>query len=276
MIELGRLNTLTVMRIVEFGVYLEGGDKGGILLPQKEVPEECQIGDRLRVFVYLDSDDMPVATMKKPRAQVGEFASLVVADTNQVGAFLDWGLPKQLFLPFAQQAKPVEPGQRCIVYLYIDNSGRIAASAKLEKFLDKTPCDYPSGQAVELLFWRRTDLGYLAIVDHRYLGMLHNQDLFREIRSGMIVHGYIKQAREDGKIDVMLEKPGYAKVDPLAQQILQYLELKGGQCQLNDKSSPEEIRELFAVSKKAFKMALGNLMKQGLIRQSEQGIERVE
>lgn len=275
MVELGRFNKLTVIRQVEFGVYLEGGKLGGILLPQREVPDDCQLGDTLSVFVYLDSDDMPVATTKRPRVQVGEFASLQVAETNNVGAFLDWGLPKQLFLPFAEQPRPVEKGQHCIVRAYIDNSGRIAASAKVEKYLNKTSPEFVVGQEVSLLIWRRTELGLLVIIENQAQGILHTQDISRDLRPGLKVGGFIKQLREDGKVDVMLDKPGYGKVDPIAKQLLNYLELKKGFCALSDKSSPDEIKSVFGVSKKAFKMAIGNLLKQGLIRQDETGLHLV-
>ncbi len=271
--ELGRINQLTVKRVVEQGAYLEAINSDTVLLPSYELPEGITVGDQISGFVYLDSDDLPVATLKKPRIQCGEFAQLRVADTNNVGAFLDWGLPKQLFMPFAEQPQRVEIGQQVIVALYIDNSGRLAASARLERHLDKTEADYRSGDSVSLMIWRRTELGYLTIINHQHVGLLHQQDLFKPVRAGLMLPGYIKQVREeDGKIDVMLDKPGYGKVEPLAQQIIDYLNLKGGSCPLNDKSSPDEIKALFGVSKKAFKMAIGNLLKQGIIDIEAQGI----
>ena len=272
MVETGCFNKLKVIREVDFGVYLEGGAEGGILLPKPEVPEGTRLGDRLRVFVYLDSDDMPVATLRRPRAQVGQFASLKVVDVNKVGAFLDWGLPKDLFLPFNEQVKPLTIGDYVTVYLYLDNTNRIAASAKLEKHLEPGD-DYTQGQLVELLVVRPTDIGYQVIIDNRAMGLLQHQDIHRPVRPGQRMPGFIKQVRdEDGKIDVMLEKPGYARIDPLAQQVLKYLESRDGFCPLGDKSDPEAIRDLFGVSKKAYKMALGQLMKAGRIRQDETGI----
>lgn len=271
--ELGRVNQLIVKRIVEQGAYLESAATDTVLLPKAEVPPELQPGDALDAFVYLDSDDFPVATLKKTRIQRGEFAQLRVADTNSVGAFLDWGLPKQLFLPFAEQPQRVETGQQVIVCLYQDNSGRLAASARLERHLNKSPAHYRAGEEVGLLIWRRTELGYLAIINHQHVGLLHQQDLFKPVRAGLSVTGYIKQLREeDGKIDVMLDPPGYGRVEPLALQILEYLKRRDGQCSLSDKSSPEEIKALFGVSKKAFKMAIGNLLKQGVIQMDDQGI----
>ncbi|KGK42355.1 hypothetical protein LH51_07995 [Nitrincola sp. A-D6] len=271
--ELGRVNQLKVKRIVEQGAYLEDNMGEAVLLPLQDVPDGLQLGDTLSVFVYLDSDDFAVATLKKPRIQLGEFAQLRVADTNQVGAFLDWGLPKQLFLPFAEQPQRVEVGQQVMVCLYIDNTGRLAASARLERHLSPDPASYRAGDPVNLLIWRRTELGYLVIINHQHPGMLHQQDLFKPVRPGLSMPGYIKQQRDDdGKIDVMLDKPGYGRVEPLAEQVLDYLKVRGGQCPLNDKSSPDEIKAIFGVSKKAFKMAVGNLLKQGVIVADEQGI----
>ncbi|MFB9884958.1 CvfB family protein [Balneatrix alpica] len=272
MIKLGRLNRLKVVREVPFGVYLDDGDSDGILLPKREVPEGCRLGDQLQVFVYLDSKDIPIASTRKPRVMVGEFASLKVTDVNRVGAFLDWGMPKELFLPYSEQLKPLKVGDWCTVYIYIDNSKRIAASAKTDRFIEPAPTDLAIGQAVELLILRRTDLGYPVIIDNRYEGLLHHQDLFREVRPGMRLSGFIKQCLADGKVDVMLDKPGYARVDPLAQKILDYLEAHDGFCPLGDKSDPNAISDTFGVSKKAYKMALGALMKAGRIRQDEQGV----
>ncbi|PSL14973.1 GntR family transcriptional regulator [Marinobacterium halophilum] len=272
MAETGQFNKLKVIREVEFGVYLEGGRDGGILLPKSEVPEGTRLGDSLQVFVYLDSNDMPIATTRRPRAQVGQFASLKVVDVNQIGAFLDWGLPKDLFLPFNEQLKPLTVGDYVTVFLYLDNTDRIAATAKLEKHLESGE-DYPQGQLIELLVVRPTDIGYQVIIDNRAMGLLHTQDIHRPVRSGQRMPGFIKQVREeDGKVDVMLEKPGYARIDPLAQQVLKYLETRNGFCPLGDKSDPAAISETFGVSKKAYKMAIGQLMKAGRISQDERGI----
>jgi len=272
-VELGRVNQLKVKRIVEQGAYLQAAEGETVRLPSQEVDPSLQPGDELSVFVYLDSDDLPVATLKKPMIQRGEFAQLRVADTNQVGAFLDWGLPKQLFMPFAEQPQRVDIGQQVMVCVYLDNTGRLAASARLERHLSAEPADYRMGELVSLLIWRRTELGYLTIINHRHVGMLHQQELFKPLRPGLTLPGYIKQVREeDGKIDVMLDKPGYGRVEPLAEQVLDYLKMRGGECPLNDKSSPDEIKALFGVSKKAFKMAVGSLLKQGVILVDEQGI----
>lgn len=274
MADTGQYNRLKVIREVEFGVYLDGGDSGSILLPRAEVPEGTRVGDRLQVFVYLDSDDEPIATSRRPRVQVGQFAQLKVAEVNPIGAFLDWGLPKDLFLPYNEQLRPLKAGDQVCVYVYLDNTGRIAASAKLDKHLHGG--DYRQGQLVELLVWRPTEIGYQVIIDNQSAGLLHRQDLHRPLRIGQRLPGFIKQVREDGKVDVMLERPGYGRVDPLAQQILQYLAARDGFCALGDRSDPAAIRDTFGVSKKAYKMALGRLLKDGRIRQDEQGIHLLD
>ncbi len=271
MVETGQLNKLKVIREVDFGVYLEGGSEGGILLPKSDVPEGTRLGDSLQVFVYLDTNDMPVATTKRPRAQVGQFANLKVVEVNEIGAFLDWGLPKDLFLPYNEQTRRLAQGDFVTVFLYLDNTGRIAATTKLEKHFD-SDVTFQQAQLIEMLVWRRTEIGYLVIIDNCTEGLLHQQDIHRPVRVGQKLPGFIKQVREDGKITVMLEKPGYGRIDPLAQQILQYLESRDGFCALGDKSDPAVIKETFGVSKKAYKMALGQLMKAGRIRQDEQGI----
>jgi predicted RNA-binding protein (virulence factor B family) len=271
MAEIGQFNKLKVIREVGFGVYLDGGSAGGILLPKSEVPENTRVGDLLQVFVYLDSDDEPIATTRRPRARIGQFASLKVVEVNQIGAFLDWGLPKDLFLPFNEQVKPLQAGDYVTVFLYLDNTNRIAASAKLEKHLDPE-AQFTQAQLVELLVVRPTDIGYQVIIDNCAMGLLQRQDIHRPVRPGQRLPGFIKQVRDDGKIDVMLEKPGYGRIDPLSQQVLKYLQSRDGFCPLGDKSDPEAIRELFGVSKKAYKMAVGQLMKAGRIRQDADGI----
>lgn len=273
MIEIGKNNTLKVIREAEFGVYLDGGEFGGVLLSKIDVPADLKVGDDVEVFLYLDTDDFVVATTRKPIAKVGEFGFLQVAEVNNVGAFLDWGLPKQLLLPYGEQRKPLEVGQKVFVRVYLDNSDRLAASAKVEKFLETPPDDLKMGQKVSLAIWRRSDIGYLVLVDGRYQALLHHQDLFRTVRTGQTLDGYIKRVVEDGKVDVMLDKPGYGKVDDLSRRILEDLEDRGGHSPLGDKSAPEDIYQAFGVSKKAYKMSIGALMKQGLISISPVGID---
>lgn len=275
MAEVGKINSLTVIRQAEFGVYLDGGEFGGILLPKAEVPEGCNVGDTLKVFIFLDTDDFVVATTREPLVQVGEFANLKVAEVNRIGAFLDWGMPKHLLLPFGEQRWELKDGDRVIVRVYIDNSERLAASTKLDKFLDKPPEKLKSGEQVELLIARKGDLGFSCIVNNEYWALLHQQDVFRTIRIGQKVTGYIKRTLGDGKVDVVLDKPGYGKVDELSQKILDHLDAEGGLSSLGDKSSPEEISHVFGVSKKSYKMAIGGLKKQGLIEITPAGIRKI-
>ena len=274
MVQIGRMNTLTVMREADFGLYLEGGELGGILLPKKEIPEGVSVGDNLDVFIYLDTDDFVVATTRKPVVQVGEIAYLKVSEVNRIGAFLDWGMPKELLLPFAEQRGPLEVGQKVVVRVYLDNSDRLAASTKLDKFLDKEPQGLRVGQAVNLFVCRRNDLGYSVVVDNAFWALLHEQDLFRTVRVGQTLPGYIKRILPEGKVDVMLDKPGYGKVDELSQRILDDLEERGGVSPLGDKSQPEDIYQAFGISKKAYKMAIGTLKKQGHIEILPEGIRK--
>lgn len=275
MVDIGRMNTLTVMREADFGVYLDGGELGGILLPKKEVPQGCKLGEQLEVFIYLDTDDFVVAGINPPLAQVGEFASLKVVEVNRIGAFLDWGMPKDLLLPYGEQQRAVEVGQRVMVRVYLDNSDRLAASAKLEKFLDKDPQGLTVGDKVSLFAFRHNDLGFSVIVDNSYGAVLHQKDLFRTVRLGQTLTGYIKRVLAEGKVDVMLDKPGYAKVDELSQRILDKLDNNDGFSPLGDKSQPEDIYQAYGISKKAYKMAIGTLMKKGLISIAKDGIRKV-
>lgn len=275
MINIGKVNRLEVIRLADFGVYLEGGQYGGVLLPKSEVPEGCQKGDFLEAFIYLDSDDYVIASLKKPLVQVGEFATLTVAEVNDTGAFLDWGLPKQLMVPYSEQRKTLEEGQRITVRVYLDNTDRIAASTKLDKFLQKEPANLTVGDEVQLFVVRKNDLGFSVIIDDCYWAVLHAKDVFKTVRPGHKRKGYIKRLLEHGKIDVMLEKPGYAKVDDLCQQILDDLNDRGGRSDLGDKSAPEEIYQRFGISKKSYKMALGTLKKLGHIQIVTGGIELI-
>ena len=276
MFELGKRNLLKVLRQSPYGLYLDAGDGSGILLPNNEVPAGANVGDRLRVFVYLDTEDQEVATLQHPLAQVGEFARLRVKEVNDIGAFLDWGLAKDLFLPFAEQREPPSAGQWVNVYLYIDNSGRIAATTKTDRYLEQNPSDLKVGDLVELMPWRMTDLGMLCIVDHRYEGLIHRQDLTQQLKLGYRTPGHIKQIRPDGRIGLMLQAPGYERVGGLAHQILEDLRENRGFVPVNDKSTPETINERYGCSKKAFKMAIGTLLKKEKIDQDDKGLHLVE
>jgi len=275
-IEIGKTNKLEVIREAEIGLYLEGGKYGGILLPKADVPENTKKGDTIEVFVYLDSDDYVIASRIKPLVQVDQFATLTVAEVNDTGAFLDWGLPKQLLVPYAEQRKTLEPGQRITVRVYLDNTDRIAASTKLDKFLKNDSSNLKMGDEVSLFVVRKNDLGFSVIVNDLYWAVLHARDVFKTVRPGHKRKGYIKRLLDHDKIDVMLEKPGYAKVDELCQQILDDLEDRGGQSALGDKSRPEDIYQQFGISKKSYKMALGTLKKLGRIEISKTGISLIE
>lgn len=267
------MNQLEVVKEVDFGVYLDGGEHGEILLPKRYVPENCKPGDVLDVFIYLDSEDRLVATNEKPFAMVGEFATLKVVSTTPVGAFMDWGLPKDLMVPFREQQFPMEEGRNYLVFLYVDDeSQRIAASSKLDKFVDNLPVDYEEGEEVNLIIAGKTDLGYKAIIDNSHWGLLFKNEIFQPLKIGDKMPGYIKNIREDEKIDLMLQKPGYEKIDSIAQSVLDKLKAAGNFMPANDKTDPTLISKMFGISKKNFKKAIGSLYKQRLITIEEDGI----
>lgn len=276
MARIGAFNTLTICKIVDFGVYLDGGNLGEILLPKKQLTHSPSIGSNLNVFIYLDSKDRVIATHKTPYAQVGEFAYLSVVAVNKVGAFLDWGLEKDLLLPFSEQKQPLTVGKRYLVFIYLDRiKQRITASAKIDKFLDQVTANYQAGESVELIIAARTDLGFKAIVNHRHWGILYHQDLLKPLAIGSTTKGLIKKIRPDGKIDLTLTKPAAEQRDTLSQQILKELQQANGYLPINDKSSPESIYEQFNVSKRIFKQTIGGLFKQRLISIEDQGIRLV-
>ena len=264
--EIGKYNTLTVVKIVDFGVYLDGGERGEILMPKEYVPTNCSPDDEVEVFVYFDSEDRIVATTEIPAIQVGEFAFLKVVAVSKVGAFLGWGLRKDLFVPFREQRDPMVEGKSYLVYAYVDKaSDRIVASTKIEKFLDQVFPDYEPGEEVEILIARKTDLGYAVIVNHAHWGLVYDNEIFRPLKIGQKMRGYIKTVREDEKIDVSLQPAGYGKIEGLAGMILEKLKDYGGVLDLSDKSEPAEIYRVFGCSKKNYKKALGTLLKQGII-----------
>ncbi len=272
-VELGRMNRLEVVREVDFGMYLDGGDTGDILLPARYVPSGCRPGDVLDVFLYLDSEERIVATTQTPLAMVGDFAYLQVAWVNNFGAFLDWGLMKDLFVPFREQKTKMQKGQSYIVHLHVDEeSYRIMASAKVERYLDKDMPPYRPGEEVDLLVWTKTDLGYKVIVDNRYAGLVYDSELFRSLYAGNRMKGYIKQVRPDGKIDVSLQKPGQEAVADFSDVLLEHLRMNGGRTSFCDKSPAEEIYAVFGVSKKVFKKAVGDLYKRRLIAIGDDGL----
>lgn len=270
---LGKYNQLEVVKEVDFGVYLDGGDDGEILLPSRYVPEGCKPGDVLNVFIYLDNEERLIATTLQPKVQVGEFACLEVAWINEYGAFLDWGLMKDLFVPFREQKMKMQKGRSYVVHAHVDEeSYRIMASAKVERYLSKEKPDYQLGQEVEIMIWQRTDLGYKAIVENQYSGLIYQGEIFKSLEPGMKLTAYIRQVREDGKIDLTLQKDGQKKVEDFSEVLLQFIKDQGGHTLLNDKSAAEDIYEAFGVSKKTFKKAVGDLYKKRLIVLEEGGI----
>ncbi len=273
MAQIGKLNHLEVLKELDFGIYLDGGDLGEILMPKRYVPEGTMLGDFIESFIYLDSEDRLIATTEKPLALVEEFALLEVVSVTPVGAFLNWGLPKDLFVPFREQRKPMEVGKKYLVYIYLDtDSKRIAASSKIEQFLDNIPVDYDENEEVDLIIVNETDLGYNAIIDYSHLGILYKNEVFQELNPGDKVQGYIKKIRTDGKIDLRLDKIGYEKITSFVDRIISELQKNKGFLPLTDKSSPEEIYKTFKISKKNFKAAIGALYKKRFIALEEDGI----
>ena len=277
---LGQKNLLKAAWKVDFGMYLEGDEEGKILLPNRYVPEGLEVGDEVEVFVYLDNEERRVATTLEPKAMVGDFAYLEVAWVNEFGAFLDWGLMKDLFCPFREQKKRMEEGRSYIVHVHLDEeSYRIMASAKVEKWLENDKLKEEKllsvGDKVSALIWQKTDLGFKAIIDNKYGALLYDSQVFKDIHTGDRVDAYVTKIRPDGKIDVALQPSGRQHTEDFAEQLLRYLQYRGGRCRLGDKSSAEDIKEQFGVSKKTYKRAIGDLYKRRLITISDDGIELV-
>ena len=272
-IELGKFNQLEIVKEVDFGLYLDGGEDGEILLPSRYVPEEYQLGDLLNVFIYLDNEERLVATTLTPYVQVGEFACLKVSWVNQYGAFLDWGLMKDLFVPFREQKSKMEEGRNYVIHAHIDEeSYRIVASAKVERYLSKEHPSFQPGEEVNAMVWQKTDLGFKVIVNNEFSGLLYENELFRPLQTGIKLKAFVKQVREDGKIDLSLQKAGMANIHDFATVLLDYIKAHNGFTPLNDKSSSDEIYETFEVSKKTFKKAVGDLYKKRLIILKNDGI----
>ncbi len=277
-IKLGDYNTLRVVKKAykhtgkelgpkeEFGIYLDGGDDGDILMPAKYVPEGTEVGDEVRAFVYLDQEERPIATTEEPLCRVGDFAYLECAWVNEYGAFLSWGLTKDIFCPFHEQKKKMQIGESYIVYVYIDEeSYRIVASAKVDKFLSQSVPAYRNGDEADLLVWQKTDLGFKVIVDNAFSGLIYQNQIFQYVHTGDRLKGYIAQVRPDGKIDCTLQPTGQKQTQDFAETLLSYLKEHGGVCNMGDKSEAEDIKRTFQVSKKVFKRAIGDLYKRRLI-----------
>lgn len=263
MIKLGQYNTLRVARFVDFGAYLSDDEGHEVLLPSRYVPEDAAVGDEIEVFIYNDSEERPVAVTDKPFATVGEFAFLQVVQVNQYGAFLDWGVPKNVLVPFSEQRVRMQPGGIYPVYLYIDHATqRIVASAKLEKFLGNVIPEYRPGDKVSALVWQHTTLGYKVIVDNLFQGMIYDNEIYAPLEIEQTITAYVKMVREDGKIDLTVGDRAKNRVSELSDEIMRKLSNEGGTMAVSDSSSPELIKATFKCSKKDFKKAIGKLYKE--------------
>jgi predicted RNA-binding protein (virulence factor B family) len=263
---LGTTQTLFVNEVSNEGAYLDGHDLGEVFLPSSEIKHELEAGDSVSVFIFLDNANLATATTKKPLAQVGEYALLRVKEINSIGAFLDWGLDKDVLAPFNEQKPRMQEGYSYLVRLYLDNaSGRICASNNFNRFINKTEPEYAPLQEVQLIVAGKTDIGYKVLIEEAHYGVIFYNMVFKNMFVGQRLTGFIQKVREDGKIDVILEKPGMAKVSELGEKIMDKLKQEGGVLAIGDKSDPELIKKIFSTSKANYKKAIGGLFKQGLI-----------
>lgn len=278
MADIGRFNQLTILRISPLGAHLDGGPDGEILLPARLVPAHSAAGSGLDIFVYLNSEDRLTATTLKPLAQVGEVAWMKIVSVNNAGAFLDWGLPKDLLLPYNEVTHDLkhhlEPGKYMMAMVFQDDQGRVAASARLDDFIAKEADGFNEGDKVTVVMGDHTEIGLRVIVNHRYWGMVHSNEIFRQVRKGEKLDGYIKTVRADRKLNISLNAPGHGKIDSVAQGILTILESHDGYMAVSDKSPPELIYKLFGVSKKVFKQAIGSLYRERYVAIESAGIRR--
>ncbi len=272
MVNIGKYNTLRVVKLVDFGAYLDGGNGVEILLPARYIQSPLNVDDEIDVFIYTDSEDRLIATTEHPYVEVGEFAYLDVLAVNKVGAFLDWGLPKDLLVPFREQKVRMRPGMRCLVYVYLDDaSKRVAASAKIEKFLDNKFPEYRKGEEVQVVVYRHTEIGYKCIVDNLYSGMIYENESYASLEIGERLTAYVKWVRDDGKIDLTLKNKALERIPALASEMMDIIG-RDGVLALTDKSDSEAVKSVLKCSKKDFKKAVGMLLKQQKIRLLENGI----
>ncbi|MDR0574356.1 MAG: GntR family transcriptional regulator [Tannerella sp.] len=273
--ETGKYNKLKVIKSVDFGVYLDGGDSTEILLPRRYVPQNLAVGEEIEVFIYHDNEGRLIATTDRPVGTVGEFVFMSVRDTSAAGAFLDWGLMKDLLVPFREQKTAMVKGERYLVHIYSDFiTKRIVASSRIDKFLDNIPPAYSKNEEVDLLIADKTELGYKVIIDNLHWGLLYHNEVFGRISIGEKCKGYIKEIRTDDKIDISLYPLGYDKVYPLSKKIMEILDKNNGYLPVNDKSDAKEICSLFSCSKKSFKKAIGSLYKRRFIVIENDGIRK--
>ena len=276
MAKIGERASLQILHEKTFGLFLDGGDLGEILLPHREIPRGSAIGEFLDVFLYNDSEDRPVATLKSPKVMPGQFGRLKCVDITGVGAFLDWGLPKDLLVPFREQKVRMDVGKHYIVFVFVDShSGRLIATTRIARHMDQTPPDFRLEQQVDLIIFGKTDLGYKAIIDGTHSGLIFANEVFQDLQPGEALKGYITAIRPDGKINVSLQAAGRAKVGGLESQILAELEARGGFWALGDHSPAAEIHKELGVSKRTFKQATGALFKKGKISIEKNGIRLI-
>ena len=277
MIKLGEYNTLTILRDTDPGLYLGDDEENVVLLPHKYKPETFQIGDELSVFVYLDNEERPISTTLEPFVLLNGFGYLHCSDVTEYGAFMDWGLEKQLFVPFKEQARPMKQGNWYIVYLYLDDqSNRLVGSSKTNKYLSNDTVDLEAFEQVNILVTHLTEKGANVIIEGKHKGLIYLEDIFEDIRTGDQMKAYIKKIREDNKIDIVLQHPGYRSIEPNANFVLEELKAAGGFLALHDKSDPDAIKNELGMSKKSFKKAIGTLYKEKQILIKEDGIELIE
>lgn len=276
MIQAGIYHTLKVVKHVDFGIYLDG-DGEEILMPKRFVPKDVEDGDELEVFIYHDNDGRLIATSQKPYGIVGDIVALTVKDKTRQGAFMDWGLMKDIFLPLSQQKSPIRVGGKYLVYIYLDEmTGRVACTEHISQHISNDDLNLDEGDEVELQIWRETELGYSVVVNGRYEGLLHYNEVFKDLEQGDKATGFIKSIQENNKINVSLGKKGYQRIEGETDKILRLLDENNGYLPYHDKSAPEEIYEFFGMSKKAFKMAVGSLYKQRKIILTQTGIKSAD
>lgn len=274
MVQSGAYYTLEVVKKVDFGIYLDGGDEQEILMPKRFVPDGTEEGDEIEAFIYHDNEGRLIATTQKPYGQVGDVVMLLVKDKTNQGAFMDWGLMKDIFMPLSQQKSPIRSGGKYLVYIYRDErTGRVAATEHIGRYLDNDILSVNEGDEVDLTVWRKTEIGYAVVINGKHTGLLHDNEVFKELNIGDKEKGFIKTIHEDNKITVSLGSKGYKRIEGEAGKVLELLEDNNGYLPYHDKSNPEEIYEFFGMSKKAFKMAIGSLYKQELITLTQTGIK---
>lgn len=275
MIEIGKMNTLTVVELEPKGAWLEAGEYGELLLPRRQLPAGAEVGQGIEVFLYLDADCEPVITTDRPKAMVGEFAGLKVVNANKIGAFLDWGMKKDLFVPEREQVKAMQVGRTYLVYLYLDHEGRMVGTSKIDRYLSSERPPFNAGDEVMVQTGDHTPLGIKVVVNGRWPGMLFKNEIFGRLQTGRPTKAWVKLVRDDGKLDLTLNQPGMGKADDAASKIVARLERQEGWLAVGDKSDPELIYQLFGVSKGTFKKAIGGLYKQGKIAIEAEGIRLI-